>query len=339
MSFVNEGAFLLLLLLPLLFLRRKSKPVAFSSLAFLTEISPSLRQRAAFSLPTLRALALALIVVALARPQEIDQQPKARLGIALELVVDRSSSMGEALAGSGKDRLSAVKELFADFILGDGDTLTGRSDDLLGIVAFARYADTICPLVRQPKAAARALDAVQLVTQRSEDGTAIGDALLLAAARLRQAEQDMARQIGEGEFSLKGKAIILLTDGQNNAGAEDPVAVAKKARDWGITIYTIGLEAEARGADPFASLLSMGRGVDSRLLEAIAEATEGRFFRARNSEELREVYAAIDRLEKTELESPEEPEGEDLFAPWAAAALIALALELILGTTILRRAP
>ena len=159
---------------------------------------------------------------------------------------DRSSSMTAEMEyrGMRRNRLEVVKKVFEEFIMGNGEELEGRPNDLVGMVAFARFADTMAPLTLGHGALLRFLDQVRIVTRRAEDGTAIGDALALAAARLRTAEEDLARyadESGDKEYEIKSKIIILLTDGQNNFGQRTPEQAAELAADWDIKVYTIGV--------------------------------------------------------------------------------------------------
>ncbi len=204
MRFESPWALVLLLALPAVhwLSRRRGGRAAlrFSSIAAARQAGASWRQRFSGVPDLLRWLALALLVLALARPQHGREQVRdVSRGVAIMMVVDRSSSMAQELSFRGlmQNRLDVVKEVFAEFVKGNGRGLKGRPHDLVGMVAFARYADTVCPLTLGHGALDHFLGAVRLVNQRSEDGTAIGDAVALAAARLKTAEETLARQTGE----------------------------------------------------------------------------------------------------------------------------------------------
>ena len=186
----------------------------------------------------LRALALAALVVALARPQHGTERVRdISQGIAIAMVVDRSSSMGERIQYAGRNvtRLEAVKQVFKDFIDPNEGEMGGRPNDLIGMTAFAQYADSVCPLTLSHATLIQLLDSVQLVVDRREDGTAIGDAVALAAARLERAEESLER-IGEAahDYEIKSKIIILLTDGENNAGDRSVRDAAELCKRWAL---------------------------------------------------------------------------------------------------------
>ena len=227
MHFDSPIAFsLLLLVIGVFWLRRRRKAspsIRFSSIYNAIKAGRSIRQQFLFLPSLLRYVALSLVVIGLARPQEgLERIRDVNKGIAIEMVVDRSGSMGAEMEYKGEvlNRLEVVKEVFEEFILGNKRDLKGRPNDLIGMVTFARYADTVCPLTLAHGALPRFLKTVKKVERREEDGTAIGDALALAAARLKTAEETLAQQTDqkEREYEIKSKVIILLTDGQNNAG-------------------------------------------------------------------------------------------------------------------------
>jgi Ca-activated chloride channel family protein len=351
--FASPWALLALALVPLvaLWLSRRggSGSVRFSSIANARLSGSSLRRRLAPLPAALRLAAVALLVIALARPQAGREKVRdVTKGIAIQMVLDRSSSMSAEMdyRGMHLDRLSVVKKVFDEFVMGNGQTLEGRPNDLIGMVAFARYADTMAPLTLGHGALLRFLDQVKIVTRRTEDGTAIGDAIALAAARLKTAEEDYARFAGEGDtkdYTITSKIIILLTDGQNNFGRWTPEEAAKLAAQWGIKIYTIGV-GDAEGVTSVRTLLGTfkvptGARVDMRPLRTVAETTGGIFRMADSDEALREVYAEIDRLEKSEVESVRYVDYREMFVPFALAALLLVVLEAIVSSTALRRIP
>lgn len=320
----------------------------FSSLRNAKAAGDSLRRRLAVLPLMLRVAAIILVIVALARPQMGREKVKdVTKGVAIEMVLDRSGSMSAEMEyGGGRlNRLEVVKRVFEEFITGNGNELGGRPNDLVGMVAFARYADTMAPLTLGHGALVRFLGSVDLVKRRSEDGTAIGDALALAAARLKTAEEEIAKYSDETgtEYDIKSKVIILLTDGQNNYGRRTPLAAAELARDWGIKVYTIGV-GSGDGVTTVRTLLGSfkvpaGGKVDTKTLEEIANVTGGVFRVAEDEESLRAIYAEIDELEKSEIESVRYVDYREMFIPFAAAAMIVLLLEVALASTLLRRIP
>lgn len=307
----------------------------------------SLRRRL-LGLPfALRAAALALLAVALARPQSGTEHVKdVSEGIAIEMVVDRSGSMGAEMEFKGErvNRLEVVKRVFAEFVEGNRKDLPGRPNDLIGMIAFARYPDTVCPLTLAHGALAHFLETVNIVKRRNEDGTAIGDALALAAARLRTAEETLRRQGGaQGDYRIRSKVIILLTDGENNAGSRAPAYAAELAAKWGIRIYAIGVGGReaVQTIQTFMGTykVPLGRGVDEGMLKSLADKTGGQFRMAEDEESLRAVYREIDRLERTRIEAERYIDYREEFTPYALAGLGLLLLEAMLAATVLRRQP
>ncbi len=352
MRFATPWAFAALLLVPLvlLYLSRSGRrgSVHFSSLRNARAAGDSVRRRLAALPLLLRLLAVLLLVVALARPQMGREKVKdVTKGVAIEMVLDRSGSMGAEMEyGGGRlNRLEVVKRVFEEFVTGDGRELEGRPNDLIGMIAFARYADTMAPLTLGHGALVRFLESVDIVKRRSEDGTAIGDALALAAARLKTAEEEIARYSDESgtEYDIKSKVIILLTDGQNNYGRRTPLEAAELAAEWGIKVYTIGV-GSGEGVTTVRTLLGSfkvptGGGVDVKSLEEIARVTGGLFRVAEDEESLRSVYAEIDELEKSEIESVRYVDYREMFVPFAFAAMAALLVEAALASTVFRRIP
>lgn len=353
MHFESPLAFLVLLILPpvfwLRYRRRRTGTLSFSSIDTAAMVGRSLRQRLAILPPVLRVLALVLLAVALARPQVGKERIRdVSQGIAIEMVVDRSGSMGQEMEYDGvvSNRLGVVKDVFEKFVTGGRHGLSGRPADLIGMVAFARYPDTICPLTLSHGALHEFLGTVRLAATRNEDGTAIGDAIALAAARLKTAEETIARQTGENsdKYRIKSKIMILLTDGENNAGKRDPLRAAKLAAEWGIKIYTIGVgggQGMMVVQDPiFGNFRIPGReGVNRAMLEQIAKETGGIFRMAEDAKALQSIYREIDRLERTDVESVRYMDYRELFAPFALAGLILLCVEVALRCTVFRRMP
>lgn len=346
--FESPWMFLLLLVIPvLLYLRGRRAAraaIRFSSVGDAKRAGKSLRQRL-ISLPVvLRTAALVLMTIALARPQLGTERVRdVSRGIAIEMVVDRSSSMGGELTFRGRrmTRLDVVKELFQHFVAGDGRNLKGRASDLIGMITFARYADTVCPLTLAHGALKGFIPNVKLVEEESEDGTAIGDAVALAAARLRTAEDALSQQTGQAlDYEIKSKVIILLTDGENNAGQRTVEEAADLAAQWDIKIYVIGVGGGETLRTPFGTYSIPGRvGVDEEVLKVLAERTGGLLRVATSAEALRSIYEEIDRLEKSEIETTRFLDYRELFSNFALGALALLALETLLACTWLRRLP
>lgn len=319
MSLGSPLALLGLLLVPLvlLFSRRRQRPaaIAYSTLYDLTALPRSFATRLREALPLLRALVLVLCVAALARPQQgLEPTRIYSDGIAIVMVVDISSSMSTpdaVLGGQASSRLELVKQTFRDFVRG-GSGLGGREGDLIGMVTFARYADSVCPLTLDYETLLSLLDQVAIVPQAEEDGTAIGEAMALGIERLQGSE-------------APGRVMILLTDGTNNAGATPPLQAAQIAKALGVRIYAIG--TGNKGA------------IDERTLLEIAARTGGQYFHATDDEALHRIYAAIDRLETTATVSEHHRQYVERFAWFVLPALGLLLLEMLLVNTRLLSIP
>jgi Ca-activated chloride channel family protein len=288
-------------------MRRKHRSkISFSSDEAARAIRPSLRQRLLWLPPLFILLGLALLIVGLARPRAGRVQTVTDSdGIAIELVVDRSSSMNARdfkIDGEPVDRLVAIKKVASQFLEG-GDGLAGRFSDLIGLITFAQYADSQTPPTLDSSFVVEKLQEAEIVQNRNEDGTAIGDAIALAVEKLNALDQQQ-------EDKVKSKVIILLTDGENTAGELDPMQAAELASTMKIRIYTIGVGTRGQAPmlvrDPFSGrtvqqMVSVT--IDEETLEKIAEATGGQYFRATDTDSLENVYAAIDQLEKSNVET------------------------------------
>jgi len=357
MEWYSPWALLLLLVLPFVgyFMLRKKRGAAvkFPSLVDMRRCPVSWRMRLRPLLVVARLLCMALLIVALARPRkgttlsEISAE-----GIAIEAVVDRSGSMKAEMDYYGEklDRLEVVKRVLTDFIEGDKKGLPGRTSDLIGLVTFARYADTVCPLVLSHGVLTEFLKQTQIVSLRSEDGTAIGDAIALGAARLKKAEEELQRRnvkLGFGvdgpDFTIKNKIIILLTDGRNNMGRQDPLEAAELAKKWGIRIYCIGIGSSQayRTVETMLGTFRMPaeQDLDEGLLKAIAEKTGGFYSRADDAQSLRKIVETIDKLEKTEVKSVQYTQYAEHFGRWTLPALALLGFEMLASCTIFRKIP
>lgn len=352
MHFETPWSFLLLLLIPfLLWFKKKGgkgSAIRFSSTSNAAKAGRSLRQKLSFLPLVLRTLALIFLIIALARPQTgTEEIREVSQGIAIEMVLDRSGSMGAEMeyGGNRMNRLEVVKQVFREFALGNGSDLPGRPNDLIGMISFARYPDTICPLTLAHGALSPFLESVKLVKTREEDGTAIGDALALAAARLKNAHESLEKQRQDSTkvYKIKSKAIILLSDGENNSGKRDPLQAAELAKRWGIKVYTIAIgggEAitSRRGLFGIFKVLQ-GPGVDTDTLEKIAEKTGGFFRKAEDAKSLREIYEEIDKMEKSEIESIRFVDYKEAFLVFAILSLAFLSMEIILHATLFRKIP
>jgi Ca-activated chloride channel family protein len=331
---VRLGSPLLLLLLALLpvllhLLGRRNREVAvrFPTLGPLQVAAPVSAARRRGVLMLLRLATLALLIVALARPQAGTAETQIhREGVDVVLAVDVSGSMlaeDFKLEDERTSRLDAVKAVVREFV-------AARPQDRIGLVLFAARAYTQCPLT---------LDHGWLLTNLArasvgmiEDGTAVGSGLASATNRLRASK-------------AKSRFIVLLTDGESNAGRITPQTAADAAKALDIRVYTIG--AGSRGLAPYPTQDMFGNKVyrpvqvdiDEETLQKIAETTGGKYYRATDTESLREIYAEIDRSEKTTFEAPQFYDYRELYAWLLVPALGLLLAEVGLGETVLRKLP
>ena len=307
---------LLLLLVPLILIKwfraRRVNAIDFSSTGTAAELPRSWRQRLRWLPRLLGLLTIVLLIVSLARPQEGKKKTITDSeGIAIELVVDRSGSMQAMdfkVDGKPVDRLTAIKDVAGKFVLG-GKDLKGRFSDLIGLITFARYADAQNPPTLDHSYLMGQLNRSEIVKEQSEDGTAIGDAIGLAIEKLNELEPARKHQDGQEE-KIKSKIMILLTDGENNAGELDPLAAAELAKSLGIKIYTIGVGTKGQApfpvVHPFTGervLRMMEVNIDEETLTKVAEATGGKYFRATDTQSLERIYREIDQLEKSHVEA------------------------------------
>ncbi len=270
----------------------------------------------------LRAAAFALLVVALARPQDIEQNVRTNTeGIDIVLAIDVSASM---LARDFRpDRITAAKEVAGSFV-------ADRYGDRIGLVVFAAEAFTQSPLTTDQSTLQTLLARIR--SGLIEDGTAIGNGLATAINRLRESD-------------AKSKVIILLTDGVNNQGQIAPMTAAEIAKAQGIRVYTIGVGTEGMAPYPaidmFGNLTFVNQKVeiDEKVLKAISDMTGGRYFRATDKEKLKAVYDEINQLEKSKIEVMEHISYHELFLTWALAALGLLFAEFLLSNLVLKRIP
>ena len=339
MRLANPAALLLLLLLPLLYVhRQRQRPaaIAYSTVQELYALQPSVLTWVRRALPLLRVLVLILVIVALARPQKGLEATKVYSeGIAMVMVVDISGSMAALdlqLDGQPSNRLQVVKQTFRHFVQGGVKHLGGRPGDLIGMITFARYADSISPLTLDHDTLLALLDQVDIVTLPEEDGTAIGEAIALGIERLRHS-------------TAKSRVMILLTDGSNNAGATEPVQAAQIAKALGIKIYAIGTGTRGLAPVPVPTrdgqmvLRQMPVFIDEQTLEEIATITAVKYFRATYGDTLEVIYAEIDRLEKTANVAEQYQDYVEYFPLFVLPGLALLLLEVVLINTRLRTIP
>lgn len=274
-------------------------------------------------LPLLRVAALSLFIIALARPRkDLSEESVKAEGIDIVLTMDLSTSMGAT--DFPPDRLEAAKRVAIDFV-------RRRDYDRIGLVVYAGEAYTKAPLTVDHDIIERFLGDLQM--GEIIDGTAIGTGLATAVNRLVESD-------------AKSRIIILLTDGENNAGYHSPELAAELAAEYGIRVYTIGVGSGEQTLMP-STPLGKGRyryktsrgSVDEELLNYIASTTNGRYFRARDPQELESIYGYIDELEKTEIETTVFKRYSEEFGYFLIIGLCLLLLEVILRYTILRTVP
>ena len=268
----------------------------------------------------LRIAAISLIIIAIARPRSSSDVEKVNTeGIDIVLAMDVSTSM---LARDFKpDRISAAKDIAVEFI-------AQRPTDRMGIVVFAGESYTQCPLTTDRATLINLMKEVQ--TGLIEDGTAIGNGLATAVARMMDSD-------------APSRVVILLTDGVNNRGAVAPLTAAEIAKSYGIRVYTIGVGANGMAPYPVMTqwgveVQNMQVEIDEDLLKQIAENTGGRYFRATDNTKLSEIYSEINKMEKARTTVDSFPVYKELFGKYALAALICLLLELAVRL-LLRRMP
>jgi Ca-activated chloride channel family protein len=266
--------------------------------------------------------ALALCVMALARPQKRDVLTQVFAeGVDIMMVLDTSTSM--RAQDFKPNRFEAAREVGSDFV-------SGRTSDRVGLVVFAASAYTQAPLTLDYGFLQAMLAEVEVGV--IEDGTAIGTALAMAVNRLK-------------ETDAKGKVVIMLTDGQNNRGEIDPVTAAEVARALGVRVYPIGLGAYGE-APVIIDHPLVGRQrrmmpveIDEDMLRSVASLTGGKYFRATNKEALREIYSEIGELEKTKIEELSYTRFDERYTLFLWPALLLFLLELVLSSTRLQRIP
>jgi Ca-activated chloride channel homolog len=334
MTFAHPYFLLLLLLLPILAWlqgkRGQNSAFLYSSVQLVKPLSGLTRSRAGRILLMLRWLSLALLIIALAQPRFIKGESSSHAsGIDIVVAVDLSGSMDSRdfeLNNHRVNRLTIAKDVLEKFI-------KNRPTDRIGLVAFAGRAYIASPLTLDHDFLFQNLERLNLDILK-DNGTAIGSALVSAVNRLR-------------DLKSKSKIVILMTDGQNNAGKVPPLTAADVAQTLKIKVYTIGVGTRGMadtpvGIDPFSGekiYRPMPVDIDEETLTKVADKTGGKYFRADNSESLRKIYSEIDRLEKTDVEVKKYRQYEELFGWTILAGLFVLMLEIILSQTVWRKLP
>jgi len=331
MIFQTPWALLLIPLVPIiLFLAGRRRPEAgirFSNNDLFAGLKESVKIKLFRKITFLRGGALILIILAIARPQAVTSESKIfSEGIDIILSIDVSTSMlaeDFALDAKRKNRIAVAKDVIKDFI-------QVRSDDRIGMVAFASRPYTICPLTLDHDWLAQNLERVEV--GMIEDGTAIGSGILSSMNRIKDKD-------------AKGKIVILLTDGRNNAGDVPPAAAAEAARALKIKVYTIGIGSKGKAlypvSDPFGKTIfkPVDVDLDEETLQTIASKTGAAYFRATDADALRKIYHEIDQLEKHTIEEKKYNRYQELYSWFLIAGMVGLLLEFIARHTVLRRLP
>ena len=332
MEFANrEYLLLLLLLIPYIIwyvmYRKKTEPTMRMSDTFAFRYAPKSWKVILMPLSMfLRILAFVMIVLVLARPQTQNSWKSETIeGIDIMLVMDVSTSM---LAEDLKpNRIEAAKQVASEFVV-------GRPNDNIGLTIFAGESFTQCPMTTDHTSLLNLLQNVRTdIAARGliEDGTAIGMGLANAVSRLK-------------ESKAKSKVVILLTDGSNNRGDISPMTAAEIAKSLGIRVYTIGVGTNNVAPYPMpvaggVQYVNIPVEIDTKTLSEIAVATEGDFYRATNTKELRKIYKEIDQLEKSKLNVKKFSKKYEAYQPFAIVAVLSLLFEILLRITIFRRIP
>jgi Ca-activated chloride channel homolog len=326
-KFANPMFLWLLLLLPAigyyLWWRRKKMTVMlqFSSLRIFEKIPKTVRERMRHIPMGLRLTAIALFIIALARPQSVsDKQNISTEGIDIVLELDISGSM--MAEDFNPNRIEAAKQVASEFI-------DGRSNDRIGLVVFSAESFTQCPLTTDYPVLKNLLRDVK--NGMIADGTAIGLAIANGVNRLK-------------ESKAKSKVTILLTDGVNNRGEIDPITAARIATTYGIRIYTVGVGAQGEAPYPVQTPFGIRRqmvpvDLDEKVLTQVADMTGGKYYRATDNRKLKAIYKEIDQLERTKIEITAYKRYSELYGQWLLAGLIAVLLEVMLVSILLRRNP
>lgn len=327
MVFLNPKYFyLLLLLIPLIawYVYRLSKTQASIKLASTNAfkgVKPGLRVYMRHLPFLLRVVSIVLIIIVIARPQSVNSWEETETkGIDIILALDVSGSM--LSQDLQPDRLQAAKKVASEFV-------TDRKNDNIGLVIFAGESFTQCPLTTDHKVLLNLLNEIQFGI--IDDGTAIGLGLATSVNRLKDSESD-------------SRVVILLTDGTNNSGQIAPLTAADLARSYGIRVYTVGVGTTGMAPTPVQTpfgirMQNMPVDIDEKTLTDIAVMTGGQYFRAQDTEGLRQVYEEIDEMEKYLISVQNVTQRKEVFLPFALLALALILMELLLRRTWLRNIP
>ncbi len=342
MNFIQPELLWLLLLVPCLawhlsLRQHQEHNILYSTTELLINLPRSLRQRFLWLVPFLYSVALIATIVSVAQPyQKSRSYTEQAEGIAISIVLDISTSMqfGMQVDKKRQPRIEVAKKVIEQFVIGDDEELKGRPNDLISVITFARYADTLVPLTSSHDALVSMTQDITTTTRPNEDSTAFGDATALAAAQLSHYEQTM----GLTENSIKSKIMILLTDGENNSGDYQPLMAAAMAKDWGVKIYTITL------SDPSNSLSNKKETATAKqamtntdwILQKMALSTGGIFQRAHDYQSLQKVYQEINSLETSKLQQISFEKITPAYQIPCFIALCCLLLASILNATWLR---
>jgi Ca-activated chloride channel family protein len=303
--------------------KKAAATLRYSNLGIVKKVKSTPRKRLRHSLFVFRVLAIALLILAFARPQSGQKEAEVQTeGVDIILAMDISSSM-LAEDFKPKNRLEAAKVVAADFI-------KGRQSDRIGLVVFAAQSFTQCPLTLDYGIVLRFLEEISI--GMIDDGTAIGMAIGNCVNRLKDSKAE-------------SKVVILLTDGRNNRGELDPITAARVAQAFDVRIYTIGAGKRGEALYPYNDPI-MGKRyrrmpvqIDEELLKQVADITGGQYFRATDKTSLEQIYAEIGEMEKTKIEVKEYTRYSELFLPYLLAAMIFLLLEILLANTKFRKIP
>lgn len=326
-QFENIEFLWLLLIIPFLIVwqwfknKQQSPELKFPGASLLAAQGANWLAKLRLLLYALRLIAIALVIVAMARPRTSEENSKTKSaeGIDIVMAIDVSTSM--LSKDLRPNRLEATKKVAADFI-------TERPNDRIGMVVYAGESYTQTPLTSDHKIILNTMQDIK--NGLIQDGTAIGMGLATAVNRLKDSK-------------AKSKVIILLTDGENNAGEIDPMTAAQLAEEFKIRAYTIGVGTKGTAPTPYAYDMrgnlvykNLPVNIDEDLLKNIAKQTGGKYFRATDNEKLNEIYAEIDKLEKTKLQELKFYSYDEKFEKFALAAFILFGLELLLRFTVYR---
>ena len=327
LTFAYPYLLLFLVLVPVYFyykttkIKKKMPAVNYSSLTIIGRVPKNFKEKTWFIPELLRSLAVAAIIIALARPQSFTAGEDIYTeGIDIAMVLDISSSM---LAEDFKpNRLEAAKKVTDEFI-------EGRTGDKIGLVVFSGESFTQCPLTIDYSVLRNLLKEIK--SGMLEDGTAIGNAIANGVNRIKDSK-------------VKSKVIILLTDGVNNAGQIDPLTAAKIAATFGIRIYTIGVGTLGQAPYPFQTPFGIRYQmvpveIDENLLRQVSDLTKGKYFRATNNSKLSEIYKEIDKLEKTKIEVTSYRNASERFHIWLILSLLLLFSEFVLNNSFYKKLP